>query len=215
MILLYSGLPGSGKSLHQAVDICRFLHRKDTMLITNYPLNLTKQKRVYTDYRYIDNATLSPGLLVRLSIEHFNGGSPKEGKIRLYLDEAQLLFGSRDWQRSGRSDWLAFFTQHRKLGYDIYLIAQANHMLDKQLRSLVEYEVIHRKVGRFGWAGTVLSFLAGGRLHVAIWTWLGLKQRIRTDFFRASRKYTAIYNTLETFGQSENLLVSAVSECST
>ena len=38
------------------------------------------------------------------------------------------------------------FSQHRKLGYRVILIAQFDRMLDRQIRSVLEYEYIHRKV---------------------------------------------------------------------
>ena len=38
---------------------------------------------------------------------------------------------------------MTFFSQHRKLGFNIILITQSDRMLDKQIRSLVEDEVKH------------------------------------------------------------------------
>lgn len=71
------------------------------------------------------------------------GLSPKyqamrEGKGLLILDEAQLLFNSRQW--SSNRQWIEFFTQHRKLGWNILLIAHHIQMIDKQVRPLVEME---------------------------------------------------------------------------
>ena len=39
MIYLYSGTPGSGKSLHAAQQIYEALHVKKMLVITNFPVN--------------------------------------------------------------------------------------------------------------------------------------------------------------------------------
>lgn len=62
----------------------------------------------------------------------------REGKGLLILDEAQLIFNSRQW--SSNRQWIEFFTQHRKLGWNIILIAHHIQMIDKQVRPLVEIE---------------------------------------------------------------------------
>lgn len=62
----------------------------------------------------------------------------REGKGLLILDEAQLLFNSRQW--ASNRQWIEFFTQHRKLGWNVLLIAHHIQMIDKQVRPLVEME---------------------------------------------------------------------------
>lgn len=59
-----------------------------------------------------------------------------EGRVLLIIDEAQLIFNSRNWQRN--MPWIEFFSQHRKLGYDVILIAHDDQMIDTQCRSFVE-----------------------------------------------------------------------------
>lgn len=68
----------------------------------------------------------------------------REGKALLILDEAQLYFNSRQW--SDNFPWIEFFTQHRKLGWDIILIAHHKDMIDKQVRPLIELESKARNV---------------------------------------------------------------------
>ena len=70
------------------------------------------------------------------------------------VDECSSIWNARDWNntinKSSRMDWLKFFVQHRKLGYNfILLITQNDRQIDKQIRSLIEYEVTHRKVNNF------------------------------------------------------------------
>lgn len=65
-------------------------------------------------------------------------GTYKEGFGLLIIDEAQLIFNSRKWDKN--FPWIEFFTQHRKLGWNVILIAHSLEMIDSQIRPLVEYE---------------------------------------------------------------------------
>ena len=131
------------------------------------------------------------------------GRKPKEGEILLVIDECQMLFNSRDWGRKDRAEWLSFFTQHRKLGYEIVLIAQFDRMLDRQVRSLIEYEYIHRKVSNFGIKGKILSLFCGGNLFVSVKVWYPMKEKVSSEFFIARKKYYTIYDTFTLFTAPE------------
>lgn len=184
MIYLYSGTPGSGKSLHQASDIYWWLHNNKPC-ICNFEVNTDKIKtKKLGEYYYISNDILRPELLIKYSQLYFKNHKFKEGAIRLYIDECQLLFNAREWQQAGRKEWLSFFTQHRKYGYDIYLIAQFDRMIDRQIRSLIEYEVIHRKVKNFGKWGMFFNLVAGGNLFVAVKVWYPMKERVSSEYFK-------------------------------
>lgn len=65
-------------------------------------------------------------------------GGYSEGSGLLILDEAQLVFNSRKWEKN--FEWIEFFTQHRKLGWNVILIAHTIEMIDSQIRPLAEYE---------------------------------------------------------------------------
>lgn len=69
---------------------------------------------------------------------HQDKGQYQEGQGLLILDEAQLIFNSRKWEKN--FDWIEFFTQHRKLGWHVVLIAHDIQMIDGQIRPLAEYE---------------------------------------------------------------------------
>ena len=199
MIMLYSGTPGSGKSLHSARVLLNAVNRHKMLCITNYEIDRNKIKN--NEYlKILTNADLvTPDLLYQYSNDYFEGRKRKEGEILLFLDEAQLLFNSRAYQDKHRMEWLSFFSQHRKYGYDIILMAQFDRMLDRQLRSLIEYEFTHRKVSNFGLFGKLLSLVFGGQLFVAIRTWYPLKKDIGHEFFVAWKKYYSIYDTFATF----------------
>lgn len=204
MIYLYSGTPGSGKSLHQAADIYWWIHNGHPCLC-NFEINMEAIKgnaSKFGEFYYISNEIISPDLLRKYSYIYFRDHKFKEGAIRLYIDECQLLFNAREWNVKGRKEWLSFFTQHRKYGYDIFLVAQFDRMIDRQIRSLIEYEYIHRKVKNFGRWGMFFNIASGGQLFVAVKMWYPLKERISSEFFKGHKKYFALYNTLDTFGST-------------
>lgn len=196
MIRLYSGTPGSGKSLHNAKDVIN-RSRFGKPIIGNFPADLSRFKKA--NYTYVPNYELTPEFLINYSRKYFEGKRIKEGAILLVIDECQLMFNSRDWQQKGRNEWLSFFSQHRKYGYDVTLIAQFDRMIDKQLRGLIEYEYIHRKLSNYGFGGKIMSLLFGGNTFVVVQMWYPLKVKISSDFVHARKYYYSIYDTFGTF----------------
>lgn len=200
MITFFSGTPGSGKSLHVAQRLYWWV-RAGKPCICNFNIRLdniggNKAK----NFLFKNNPDLTPSFLIdyaKALIEE--RGKVKEGSILLVIDECQLLFNSRDWGQRGRNDWLAFFTLHRHLGFDIILVAQFDRMIDRQIRSLIEYEYIHRKVSNFGWKGKIISIFALGNLFVSVKTWYPLKEKVGSEFFRAKKFYYRLYDTYGTF----------------
>ena len=91
MIVLYSGTPGSGKSLDTARTIYNWC-RRGAPIICNFPLNVDniriKRKK---DIHFIPNGELDPDELVSFSRSYFAGRPCKEDSILLVIDEAQLL----------------------------------------------------------------------------------------------------------------------------
>ena len=199
MIYLYSGTPGSGKSLHQAERIFTRL-RAGKPVIANYEINTGAIKHCRGEFTFLDNEQLQPDALREYSRKYFQVHRFREGAIWLFIDEAQILFNAREWQAKGRADWLSFFTQHRKFGYDIFLVAQFDRMIDRQIRSLIEYEVIHRKVSNFGIKGKAFSLLAGGRLFVAVSVWYPMKEKTGAQFFKYHKRYQELYDSYKDFG---------------
>lgn len=199
MIKLYSGTPGSGKSLHAARDII-VRSQLGEPIVGNFECDLLRYKRA--NFTYCPNDELTPEFLYEYSRKFFKGrrpGAKDEGSILLVIDECQLLFNSREWQRENRNKWLEFFTQHRKLGYDILLIAQFDRMIDRQIRSLIEYECIHRKLSNFGFKGWCLSLVLGGNTFVSVQMWYPLKERIGSEFIHARKKLWSIYDSYALF----------------
>ena len=203
MINLYSGTPGSGKSLHVADIMYRWMHQFKSPVIANFPFKAKACKpRGFGSYLYVNNSDITPEFLIYFSEKYksIRGWQvvPEE-HILLVIDEAQLLFNAREWQKSNRASWISFFTQHRKLGYRIILIAQFDRMLDRQIRSVLEYEYLHRKVKNIGLGGKVLSILSGGGLHICVKIYKPLNEKVGREFFKANKRLYSLYDSYVRF----------------
>lgn len=171
-ISLYTGFVGSGKSYAATAYGCRIADAKlgDGWIVANFPIKPRKKMlpgikfkksfrffEFYTRYnepRWIfkDNSELTVKFLVEKSYEM--GWYGNESSAVLIFDEASIPFNSREWQGKkngeGRMDWIKFLSQSRKFGYDVIFITQDGRMLDRQIRSLCEFEVVHRKLNGHG-----------------------------------------------------------------
>ena len=110
-----------------------------------------------------------------------------------------LLFNSRDWRDSDRMAWIQFFSQHRKYGYSVILIAQFDKMIDRQFRALIEYEYIHRKVSNFGVVGWLLSLVFANKLHVCIQKYYPNNQKLGSSWFLARKRIFGMYDSYGDF----------------
>ena len=209
MVDLYSGTPGSGKSLHTAKEIRdRLILGKPTLC--NFEINYSGYKRAV--FQYVPNDKLTPDFLVAYAQEWWKTHRFREDGIWCVIDECQLMFNAREWQATGRAEWLSFFTQHRKYGYHIVLIAQFDRMVDRQIRSLIEYEYVHRKVSNFGIGVMLLSLIMGGNTFVAVQSWYPLKTRIGSQFFHARKAYYRLYDSYSTFAKDAGTANGAVGD---
>lgn len=201
-MLIYTGTPGSGKSLHVVRDLWEKYNWGGT-IITNIVLNLPKAMFAKTaNYIHIDLWEMEPDDLIKISEEYYTTHNiksfPDEDRLLLVLDECQLIFNARAWNDKSRVRWLRFFTQHRKYGYKIILVTQIAKMIDAQIRGLCEYEVIHRKSSNMGWKGMFMQIVTlSFPLYVAVTMWAagGLKEKLDAKLFRGSRRIYRMYNT--------------------
>lgn len=197
-IFLYTGTPGSGKSLHMAKDIT-WAVRMGRPVIANFDVNTSRFRNGGESFTYMSNEDMTCEALETYAREYFKDHKFSEGAIKLYIDECQIRFNSRDWRNSG--DWVKrFFTQHRKLGYDVILVCQHHEMLDKQIRAVIEYEVHHRKVNNVGLFGKIVGMLAlNHAVCVAVTTWYGQKMRLGAEWFIGMTRDYRIYDTYKIF----------------
>lgn len=204
MIELYTGTPGSGKSLHCAKEIYGKIVRKKNV-IANFDINTSvfHKKKKKGLFVYLDNSDMNPELLMDLALSYHKrnvNGHIVEHQSLLVIDECAIMFNSRDWQAPDRMKWAIFFQQHRKYGYDIILITQFDRLIDRQIRSVVEYEVIHRKVSNFQAIGFLLGLFFKGNIFVAVTKWYQVNERMSSEFFVLLPKYAQLYDSYKIFG---------------
>ena len=72
-------------------------------------------------------------------------------------------------------------------------------MIDRQIRSLIEYEFVHRKVSNYGWMGKVLSICSIGYLFVSVKIWYPMKEKVGSQFCKDHKKYYSLYDTYNIF----------------
>lgn len=198
MVAMYTGTPGSGKSIHAAQDVISWL-RRGKGLIANFPVNEKAVGKCKSHAEYWDNPELTVQRLVQYAVEHRQLG--KESSTLLIVDEAQIKFNCRDLQRKDRQDWVNFFSQHRKLGFDVILITQLDRMIDRQIRGMVETEFKHRKLNNYGAGGVILSVLTGfSKWFITIEYWYGgNKLKLSQRVFKYRKQYGEISDSYRLF----------------
>lgn len=195
MIWLYSGTPGSGKSLHATHDILDRLsktkYNENKFVICNYSLKTKSDK-----FFYMDNSDITPKFLVEFALAFHKIGV--ENQSLVVIDEASIFFNCRDEINKTRREWGDFFREHRKLGYNVILICQFDRMIDRQIRCFIEYEVVHRKLNNAGGFGLILNIL-----HIPLfWTiqrWYGQKMVVGKGLMPFYIKASKAYNTFDLF----------------
>lgn len=198
-IYLYTGTPGSGKSMHTAKLIMETLRYKRCPVVCNFPIN--PDTKGYERFTFVENLKLTPDYLYDYARYYWADQPIREDNILLVVDEAQLLFNSRDWGQNDRMAWIEFLSQHRHFGYKVVFIAQFDRMIDRQIRALVEYEYVHRKMGNFGWKGKAIALLCGGELFVCVKRYYGLKEIIGAEYSRKHKKLFRLYDSYSTFSR--------------
>ena len=198
IITLYTGTPGSGKSLHATGLVLRMLAKKK-YVIANFALSFTPKeiKRGYDKYFfYMQNSEITVETLVEFAIDHNFFKIMQESQALVVIDEAGGRFNCRETatKNSDRAEWIDLFSQHRKIGYDFILVAQNDRMLDRQIRGYIETEKKHRKVNNFGplW---LLPFPA----FIAIEHWYTAKLKVGSEMFLFSKKVANHYDSMKMF----------------
>ena len=200
MIWFYSGTPGSGKSLNSARAIYYNLFKYKRDVIANFDINkdVYDKKKKKGAFTFISNRDLSAEKLINLSIERGYYQNKKEGQCLVVIDEASIIFNSRNWNSKGRMEWLDFFVHHRKYGYNIIMISQFSGQIDKQIREVFEYEFVHRKLTNYGFM-RLLPF----NVFMVIERAAKFKMKNNTSTFLYSKKYANLYDTYHTFSEIE------------
>lgn len=160
MIEVMQGSLGSGKSAAAVARAIMHL-RSGGVVAANFGLvdgwadTIAKQylwARFDDDYRYEKACSLWERFFNVQSLDailkikpreiaigkHAPDGKYKEGVGLLVLDEAHMFMNPRKWQNN--LPWIEFFSQARKIGWDVLLISHSIEMIDSQIRNFCEYE---------------------------------------------------------------------------
>lgn len=201
MIELYSGTPGSGKSLHLARKVRDSLKFSCPVIGTFHINHDMLWKNSKYPYTYINIYDLTPSFLLNYYKENKDKYLKHniEGSFLLVIDECQRIFNSRTWQENkNRNDWITFFAEHRHFGFNVILVSQMDIMIDRQIRGLLEYNYLHRKVDNFGLGGKLMSLFIGN--FCVVKTWYAIKGfNLGSEFIRGNQKLYNFYNTFEDF----------------
>jgi hypothetical protein len=144
MIYLVAGKPGTGKTYIMSKKIKQWVAEKKYVLtnILVYPLTLRvfgkeiiNEHEKFKNFYYYFNEDIQVEELWRFS-EIVLGNRKKEGQIKLIIDEGLLMISKRF--QENKKEFIRFLTQHRKLGYDIYILAQSKNEIDSTIRSLID-----------------------------------------------------------------------------
>lgn len=205
-IHIYTGVPGSGKSLHAASDIRFELTRRyPRLVIANFPLASSAPipDASRSLFVHLPNEEMSAKRITDIADDYWakTDATFSEDHILLVLDECQLLFNSRLWNAKDRMQYLEFLSQSRKYGIKVLLIAQATKMIDNQFRMLIEVEHNHRKLTSFGPVFWMLSQPFGGRLFLVVRTLYQINEKLGMSLFRGRKKDMAMYDSYGTFAK--------------
>jgi hypothetical protein len=205
MITLYSGSPGSGKSLHLAREVRDELVIRKKTVIANFPINMDyitrKGKRKSGEFFYLPNDQLTVDYLKNHAKQNHKAG--KEGQTLVVIDEAGVMFNSRDYGCFDRKAWINFFMTHRHYGYNVILVSQVDRLIDRQIRAFIEYDIIHRKANNFRFIGLLLTMFRIP-LFIAVTTWYGIREKCGAEFFRFRKNDAKLYDTMMLFGGDQH-----------
>lgn len=204
-VSLVVGTPGSGKSYYSVRAIAHAV-QKGRVVATNVELvddwaerlarqnplrRLSKRAVARRAEQYRSRVLVSDDLAELFRIRLHGSG---EGRGLMVLDEAHNWMNARSWQAGGRDEVVRFFTQHRKLGWDVLLITQDEQNIDRQVRSLFEYLVRLRNLRNFKVMGVRLVPVS---FFIAIWSWsANQKMIVKREAFRLHRPTARLYDSM-------------------
>lgn len=197
MIKLFTGTPGSGKSYNAVREALIWL-RAGRKVIANFALKFTdreKKKGMDQRFTYLTNDEITISRLVMYAIDNGMLEFQHEAQCLVIIDEAGGRFNSREFGKTDRKEWIDFFSQHRKLGFDFILVAQADRMIDKQIRGYIEYEIKHRRANRV----SVFRYIPWVKIFVAVQYWYQQRQRMEAEWIMLKKKTANKYDHMKMF----------------
>lgn len=207
-ISVFTGVPGSGKSLH-AAEIIYWKLRTHQTVICNFDIKRDIPRLDYDCFHYWDNECMSPENLRAFAAGYFVDKPLKEAQITVIIDECSIpsLLSNRTWNRRDRPEWITLFQQHRKLGLEIILITQEINTIDKAVKCVCTHEVNFRKVNDIKGLGILVNILLLGHpLIVGVKYYLPIKvtskksARTGSEWTIGLKRYYSLYDTFTLFG---------------
>lgn len=205
MIVLVTGPPGNGKSFYAIRKVAQALEdgkivasnvqlREDWVeflakrnVVRHLKPGATRRFRKTAASRYHYSEDLDELFRLRL-----RGSGESRGVM--VLDEAHNWMNARAWTADDRQTIVRFASQHRKLGWDVYVLAQQAEMLDKQVRNLFEYHVQLRNLRRARYLGIPISPI---NLFLGVWLWHSAQRVVlKREVFRLSY-HKKLYDTYQ------------------
>ena len=144
MIRIVTGKLGAGKTLYCTMLVFDMLC-EGKIVFTNIDIVWPEMKRLAWVKRRV---ILDDRQLIRHDCgalpdwhEHVPFGT-EAGNVEVFLDEIHLWYNAREWQKTGTQHkvLLSFLTQSRKARVNITFISQEITNVEKQFRSMAEWE---------------------------------------------------------------------------
>lgn len=197
---LYSGTPGSYKSYHVVTEVLKWLSwGRD--VIANFPVDPSKfysgkKLEKLGKFYFVPNTRLTVDYLLEHHKQHHKPSI--KAQTLIVFDEASIPFNSRQFDKKDRMEWVNFFANHRHFNFDVILIAQNDRMLDRQIRSLLEYDYKFRALKNMNLAMMIASILCGGLYHI-VEMWYPCRMKVDTKLCRFNIKKAKCYDTMALF----------------
>ncbi|HFP4490134.1 TPA: zonular occludens toxin domain-containing protein, partial [Escherichia coli] len=134
-----TGNLGQGKGI-MAAYLASLYYRRGLRVAANYPLN-TEFMSSGSD----NPVTVIPAMPRIEDLELLGRGCPENEKTRfgaLFLDECATWLNTRGFARKDRLPLIDWLIHSRKLGWDVYLIAQHEDMIDSQIIKAMGAKII-------------------------------------------------------------------------
>lgn len=199
-VIVYTGTPGSGKSYEAMLNTIRNL-KKNKFVITNFAITFTdkeKLKGLNKKYVYATNEEITVEYLINFALENEMLKNKQEHQCIVIIDEAGGRFNCRKSNDRDHKDemreWVDFFSQHMKLGFDFILVAQNDRMIDRQIRGVIETEYKFRQINRFGMLA-ILPF----KVFAKVEYWYTVRERVSCRFIRFKKSNIFRYDRFKMF----------------
>jgi hypothetical protein len=179
VIYAVTGSPGSGKSYYTVRVIAEALNRgklvaTNATLLPEWSQALAKQNpirrlsknRIYKQQDRYEDRLLHTNNIDELFRVKLAGRG--EGRGIAVLDEAHEWLNNRNWKDGDREEIAAWFAEHRKRGWDVYLITQHIDSIDKQVRDRVEWHIRLRNLNNIKVMGVKIVPI---KMFLAIHVW--------------------------------------------